>query len=174
MITDNGIELSDEKLEFATKVIAELQNELPKYVNDGHGPFLAAIYRDKILIAKSANSVVIDKCSNNHAEVNVIKTAQDILNSYDLSPFDLDLYVTAEPCMMCLGAIMWSGVRSVFYGVPSDKVEKITGFDEGFKPNWFDEFSKRGIAVYGNIEPDLGEKVLKEYAKNGKIYKPQR
>ena len=73
--------------------------------------------------------------------------------------------------MMCLGGIMWSGIKSVFYGVPSDTVEKITGFDEGFKPNWFHEFNKRGIAVYGNIETDLGKQVLQEYAKNGKIYK---
>lgn len=174
MITDNGFEISDEKLNFATKVITELQNELPKYILDGYGPFLAAIYHDKELIAKSANSVVMDNCSNHHAEVNVIRTAQTILKSYDLSSFDLDLYVTAEPCTMCLGAIMWSGVKSVFYGAPSDVVEKITGFDEGFKPNWFQEFNKRGIAVFGNIEADLGKRVLTEYTKNGKIYKPQR
>ena len=39
----------------------------------------------------------------------------------------------------------------------------ITGFDEGFKPNWFEEFQKRGITVYGNIEQDAGEKVLADY-----------
>ena len=174
MIINNGFEISNEKLDFATQVIAEMQNELPKYIHDGHGPFLAAIYHDKKLIAKSANSVVMDNCSNNHAEMNVIRKVQNILKSYDLSSFDLDLYVTAEPCMMCLGAIMWSGVKSVFYGVPSDSVEKITGFDEGFKPKWFQEFNKRGIAVYGNIKPDLGENVLAEYVKSGEIYKPHR
>ena len=35
---------------------------------------------------------------------------------------------------------MWSGIKAVYFGVPSKRVEEITGFDEGFKPNWFDEF----------------------------------
>ena len=175
MIINNGFELSDEKLNFATKVITDLQNELPKYTANGHGPFLAAIYQGDKLIAKCANSVVMDNCSNHHAEINTIRAAQESLKTYDLAPYNLDLYVTAEPCMMCLGAIMWSGVRSVFYGVPSDAVEKITGFDEGFKPNWFDEFNKRGIGVWGNIEPELGKDVLKKYTQDGNtVYKPSR
>lgn len=70
---------------------------------------------------------------------------------------------------------MWSGIKAVYYGVPSKTVEKITGFDEGFKPNWFEEFKKRGIIVYGNIEPQIGEKALKQYVEEGKkIYKPTR
>ena len=77
--------------------------------------------------------------------------------------------------MMCIGAIMWSGIKNVFYGVPSETVEKITGFDEGFKPDWIDEFKKRGITVYGNIEAELGEKALQEYIVSGlKVYKPER
>ena len=75
---------------------------------------------------------------------------------------------------MCAGAIMWSGIKTVYFGVPSSEVEKITGFDEGYKPNWIKEFKKRDITVYGNIEPKAGEKVLQEYVKSGKeIYKPR-
>ena len=43
MIINNGFEISNETLDFATQVIAEMQNKLPKYIHDGHGPFLAAI-----------------------------------------------------------------------------------------------------------------------------------
>ena len=76
---------------------------------------------------------------------------------------------------MCLGAIMWSGIKHVYYGVPSKSVESITGFDEGFKPNWLDEFKKRGITVYGNIAKEEGEEILKQYVKSGKpVYKPLR
>ena len=66
-----------------------------------------------------------------------------------MAPFELELYVTAEPCIMCAGAIMWSGIKRVFYGVNSSDVERITGFDEGFKPDWINEFAKRNIAVFG-------------------------
>lgn len=160
----------------ASNIITELQNDMSKYTEQGSGPFVAAIYDDKgNLVVKVANSVVNENCSNNHAEMNAIKAAQEKLKTYNLAPYNLSLYVTAEPCMMCIGGIMWSGIKAVYYGVPSKTVEKITGFDEGFKPNWFEEFKKRGIIVYGNIEPQIGEKALKQYVEEGKkIYKPTR
>ena len=164
------------KLANAAKIILELQQELKKYINKGSGPFLAAVYDDDgNLIAKAANNVVNKSCSNNHAEMNVIKLAEKKLNTYDLSPYNLSMYVTSEPCMMCLGGIMWSGIRAIYYGVPSERVTKITGFDEGFKPNWHEEFAKRGITVEGDIEVEAGEKVLEEYVISGReVYKPSR
>jgi tRNA(Arg) A34 adenosine deaminase TadA len=142
----------------------------------GSGPFVAAIYDEQgNILAKAANSVVNDNCSNNHAEINAIKAVQEKFGTYDLSAYNLKLYVTAEPCMMCIGAIMWSGIKNVYYGVPSKTVEDITGFDEGFKPHWFKEFKKRGIIVYGNIEPELGKEELRHYVRESKtIYKPSR
>ena len=168
--------IDTKKLEKAKKIILELQNELKEHINNGSGPFLAAITDDKgNIISKTSNSVVSECCSNNHAEMNAIKAAQKKLGEYDLSKHNLSLYVTSEPCIMCIGGIMWSGIKAVYYGVPSKQVEEITGFDEGFKPNWFEEFKNRGICVYGNIEVDEGKKVLYDYVQTGKtIYKPKR
>lgn len=169
-------EINQDKLKQAEKIICDLQIELREYIKKGHGPFLAAIYDEKgNLIAKEANSVILENCSHNHAEMNAIKAAEKALNAYDLSAYNLKLYVTAEPCIMCLGAIMWSGIKEVYYGVSSKMVEQITGFDEGFKPDWLNEFAKRGITVYGNIAQPEGEKVLHEYVDAGrKVYKPER
>jgi len=167
--------INTEKLKKAEKIISNLQQELRDYIAKGHGPFLAAIFDENDnLIAKQANSVVSERCSHNHAEMNTIKEAEKVLKTYDLSAHKLKLYVTAEPCIMCLGGIMWSGIKEVYYGVSSAKVEQITGFDEGFKPNWLDEFADRGITVYGQIAEEEGEKVLFEYVSAGKtVYKPQ-
>lgn len=164
------------KVEIASKIIAGLQNDMQSFTKNGSGPFVAAIYDSKgNIVVKVANSVVNEKCSNNHAEMNAIKAAEKKLGTYDLAPYNLRLYVTAEPCIMCVGGIMWSGIKEVYYGVPSKKVEEITGFDEGFKPHWFKEFKKRGIIVYGNIEPELGEQQLHKYVNDGKkVYKPSR
>ena len=153
-----------------------LQSELKTYIQKGHGPFLAAIYNGQgELIAKAANSVVQDQCSHAHAEMNAIKLAQQKLKTYDLSPYNLSLVVTSEPCLMCLGGIMWSGIKALYYGVPSNKVEAITGFDEGFKPGWEEAFKQRGIAVDGHLAVAEGEAVLKEYVQQGHpIYSPQR
>ncbi|MBR4624628.1 MAG: nucleoside deaminase [Alphaproteobacteria bacterium] len=168
--------IDNKKLSTATKIILALQQELPKYINKGYGPFLAAIYDSNgNLIARAANSVINKSCSHNHAEMNAIKLAEKKLGTYDLSKYNLSIYVTAEPCMMCLGAIMWSGIKAVYYGVSSKRVTKITGFDEGFKPDWYKEFKKRGITVYGQIETDAGEQVLKDYVAQGHtVYKPNR
>ena len=168
--------IDSKKVETAKVIISGLQKDMPSFTQKGSGPFVAAIYDEKgNLVVKVANSVVNEHCSNNHAEMNAIKEAEKKLNTYDLAPYNLKLYVTAEPCMMCIGGIMWSGIKEVYYGVPSKSVEEITGFDEGFKPHWFREFKKRGIVVYGNIEPELGEKELFNYVKNGKkVYMPSR
>ena len=168
--------INNRKLVRAKKIILDLYQELPKYIAKGYGPFLAAIYdTDGHLIAKAANTVLRDKCSHDHAEINAIRKAERILKTHDLSSHNLSLYVTAEPCMMCLGAIMWAGINAVYYGVPSASVESITGFDEGFKQNWLQEFKRRKITVYGNIEPEYGEQILHEYIKQNRIvYKPKR
>ena len=169
-------EINEAKLKKAKEIILQLQDEMSDYIKNGSGPFLAAIVDEKgKVISKTANSVVSECCSNNHAEMNAIRMAQKKLETYDLSKYNLSLYVTSEPCMMCLGGIMWSGIKAVYYGVPSKRVEEITGFDEGFKPNWFDEFKNRGITVYGNIEIQAGEQVLYDYVNTGNtVYQPER
>ncbi len=165
-----------QKVKKAQIILKELQKDAAIQIEKGYGPFVAAVYDENgNLIVKTANSVLSEQCSNNHAEMNAIKEIEKKLNTFDLAPHNLSLYVTSEPCLMCLGGIMWSGIKNIYFGVPSDKVESITGFDEGYKPNWFREFKKRGITVYGNIEPELGEEVLSRYVKTGKkVYMPSR
>lgn len=156
-------------------IIKSLLNELNETIDDGFGPFLAAIYDENYnLISKARNSVVKSNSSLAHAEVNAIKLAEEKLNSYDLSKYNLSIYVTSEPCIMCLGAIMWAGIKKIYYSAPSTSVEKITGFYEGYKPNWIVEFEKRGIKVFPDIEKNEGEKILQKYVKSGGIiYKPE-
>lgn len=168
--------IEDQKLKQAQKIILALQQNLKKEIAKGSGPFMAAIYdQNGHLVAKSANSVVADACSHHHAEMNVIKKAEKKLKTYDLSAYHLKLYTTAEPCMMCLGGILWAGIKEVYYGVPTAMVESITGFYEGIKPNWLKEFKKLGITVYGQIEVDVGKQVLQEYVdQKHPIYKPVR
>ena len=174
-ILTNG-PVSAQQLENAAHILLSLQQELRTCIAQGSGPFLAAIYDEKgNLISQAANSVVAQNCSHCHAEMNAIKQAEEKLHTFDLAPHRLRLYVTSEPCLMCLGGILWSGIREVYFGVPSKRVEEITGFDEGFGTGWMEEFKKRGILACGNIEPQAGEEVLASYVQAGKrIYKPSR
>ena len=174
IISNEPIDLS--KVEKAAEIIKGLQLDIKKFTENGFGPFVAAIYdENENLLIKTSNTVVQETCSHNHAEINAIREVEKMFGNYDLSSYNLSLYVTAEPCMMCIGAIMWSGIKNVYYGIPSQTVEKITSFDEGFKPDWLAEFKKRGITVYGNIACELGEQAMKEYIERGlKVYKPAR
>lgn len=167
--------ISKTELENANKVMQNVHNKTAEGVRNGKGPFYAEIYdANGNLVISSSNSVVEDNCCLHHAEINTIKKAHEKFKEYSLAPENLTIYINAEPCIMCAGAIMWSGIKTVYFGVPSNEVEKITGFDEGYKPNWIKEFKKRGITVYGNIEQQAGEKVLEDYVNSGrKIYKPR-
>ena len=139
----------------------------------GEVPIGAVVVQNGQIIGRGFNLRERLEDASQHAELQAITEANRLVKSWRLP--DAQLFVTLEPCIMCAGAIMWSGVKTVYFGVPSSEVERITGFDEGYKPNWISEFKKRGITVYGNIEQANGEKVLEDYVNSGKeIYKPTR
>lgn len=158
-------------------MIRKLQATLLKKIREGDacGPFYAAVVdAEGQIIAEAANSVVASRCSHHHAEMNAIALAEKKLDTWNLSGRDLTLYTTAEPCMMCVGGLLWSGISRVVYGVNTEAVERITGFDEGFKPNWQAEFAKRKIKVVGPLAPEVGEAVLSEYmSRQGVVYTPR-
>lgn len=174
IIANSPINKTD--LENAKNIMTNVYQKTAEGVKNGKGPFYAEIYDENgNFVVSSSNSVVEDNCALYHAEVNTLKKAFEKYKQYDLSPQNLTIYINAEPCIMCAGALMWSGVKTIYFGVPSKDVERITGFDEGYKPNWVKEFKKRGITVYGSIEKATGEKVLQDYVDSGKeIYKPSR
>lgn len=54
-----------------------------------------------------------------HAEIEAIRKASKKLNDWQL--IDCDLYVTIEPCIMCMGAIIQSHIKNVYYGSEDPK-----------------------------------------------------
>ena len=68
---------------------------------------------------------------------------------------------------MCLGAIPWSGIRSVVCGARDEDARSI-GFDEGSKPqNWVKSLENRGISVVRDILRDKAKAVLLQYGSDG-------
>lgn len=94
--------------------------------NEG-GPFGAVIVRNDELIATSHNRVLITNDPTAHAEVNAIRAASAALGSHDLS--DCILYTTCYPCPMCMGAILWARIPTVYYGSTGADAAK-GGFDD--------------------------------------------
>ena len=160
------------------QIMRGLQADLQTRIRTGSGcgPFMAAVYdRQGNCLVSATNSVVTSGCSHSHAEMNAIRLAEEKLGTWDLGPSDLVLYTPSEPCLMCIGGILWSGIRKVVFGVSTASVEAITGFDEGFKAGWREAFAQRGIEVVGPVVPEVGEAVLREYVRLGqKVYSPDR
>lgn len=116
--------MSDEKLMQAAVADAKLG------LREKHGgPFGAAIAKDGELIAVGHNTVLRDRDPTCHAEMNAIRNATKVLNSHVLE--GCTLYTTAEPCPMCLSAILWARIDRVIVGVDREIAAKY-GFDDAF------------------------------------------
>jgi len=130
------------------------------------GPFAAGVFeRDSgRLIVIGVNRVMPLSCSSAHAEVMALSLAQQQLGVYDLGGPGLpthQLVVNWSPCVMCFGAVLWSGIRSLVIAGAGPELEQITGFDEGPMPSeWRLELAKRGIALTEDI---LREEALADF-----------
>lgn len=96
---------------YMEKAIEEAKRGLNN--RDG-GPFGAVIIKNGKIIASSHNTVLKSNDPTAHGEVNAIREASRILKTHDLS--NCVLYTTAQPCPMCLSAIIWANIKEVYYG----------------------------------------------------------
>lgn len=91
------------------------------------GPFGAVVVHNNQIIGEGHNSVIATNDPTNHAEMVAIRAATTTLGSFDLN--GCELYVNAEPCPMCLGAIYWAGLGGIFFANTRGDVAEI-GFDD--------------------------------------------
>ncbi|HOY38159.1 MAG TPA: nucleoside deaminase [Bacteroidales bacterium] len=98
-----------------------------KNLKSGGGPFGAVIVKDDVIIASSGNSVTVDNDPTAHAEINAIRKAAKVLNSFDLS--GCTIYSSCEPCPMCLGAIYWARIDTLFFSATRVDAEN-AGFSD--------------------------------------------
>jgi tRNA(Arg) A34 adenosine deaminase TadA len=144
------------------------------------GPFAAAVFdmETEHLVTAGVNMVTSLSCSVLHAEIVAIMAAQQQLADFDLASVGSGRYqlvTSTEPCTMCLGAIVWSGIGSVVCGA-RDEDARAVGFDEGPKPNdWAGELTARGIEVIRDVHREMAAQVLTEYKNLGRtIYNSHR
>lgn len=143
------------------------------------GPFGAAVFEMESgrLVAGGVNLVIAARCSVLHAEVVALILAQQRHGHFDLGEGlpSCELVASAEPCAMCFGALLWSGVRRLACGARDEDVRAI-GFDEGPKPaDWPTELQRRGIAVDRDVCREEAAAVIRRYAlAGGVIYNPDR
>ncbi len=108
------------------------------------GPFGAIVVKDGKIIARAANSVTSTNDPTAHAEINAIREACKVLNTFQLD--GCELYTSCEPCPMCLGAIYWARPTTVYYANTKTDAADIN-FDDDF--------------IYKEIAKPLNERKLK-------------
>ena len=117
-------------------------------------PVGAVVVVDNKIIARSHNLTERLNDVTAHAEMQAITAAAYYLNGKYLN--DCSLYVTMEPCVMCMGAIYWSQLSKIVYG--AEDVRR--GYQKaGLKPH------PKAI-IYGGIMADKSAALLKRFFKN--------
>jgi tRNA(Arg) A34 adenosine deaminase TadA len=91
-------------------------------------PFGALLVDNKgNVIAEAENTTVKDPDITGHAETNLIRIASSKFSPEVLK--NSTVYTSTEPCAMCSGAIYWSGVSRVVYGMSEEGLALMTGGD---------------------------------------------
>ena len=94
-------------------------DEAKKAFDEGEVPVGAVIIKDGKLLAMAHNNREASNDATGHAETLAIRKACENIGSWRLE--DCELYVTLEPCPMCMGAIINSRIKRVVYGAKDAK-----------------------------------------------------
>lgn len=96
----------------------------------GHGgPFGAVVVKDGEIVGRGWNQVIVATDPTAHAEVNAIRDAAKRLGSVHLD--GCELYVSCEPCPMCLSASYWAHIAKIYYAASEEDAAEL-GFDDQF------------------------------------------
>ena len=122
-------------------------------------PIGAVIVKDNRVIASGYNQTEKTQNATRHAEIIAIERACKKLKSWRLD--DCEIYVTAEPCPMCAGAICNARIPKVYFGAYEPK----SGCAESKYPVLTDSGLNHNASFIGGIEQDTCSNLLKNYFK---------
>lgn len=115
--------------------LAKKNAEIGVSKNEG-GPFGAVIVdENNNIIATGNNKVLLQNNPTAHAEIVSIRAACKKLNTYDLT--GMTIYTSCEPCPMCLSAIIWSNISTVYFACTKNDAANI-----GFRDDAIYEYLK--------------------------------
>ncbi len=123
-------------------------------------PYGAIIVKDNIIIGRSDGKTLMETSMYSHAELEAIESASKNKNLYgDLK--GATMYVSCEPCMMCMGAIMYEEFDKLVYAATLQDSndyycpEIMTNIDELLK------YSKNKIEIVKELHREKAVEILK-------------
>ncbi len=138
---------------FMREALSQAQNALLM----GEVPVGAVIVRDQQVIATGYNHPVGTHDPTSHAEINALRQAADQLGNYRLP--ECELYVTLEPCAMCVGAMLHARLKRVVFGAFDPK----TGAAGGVLDLFAEAALNHHTLVHGGVLADTCGGLLREF-----------
>ena len=123
------------------------------------GPFGACVVKDNEIVGRGVNMVIKNNDPTAHAEVTAIRDACNRLNTYDLS--DCVLYTSCYPCPMCLSAVIWSNIKTVYYANTKEDADDI-GFRDEFIYDYLKSFDE-SVLKLNSLNREEAIKVFEQY-----------
>ena len=138
------------------KFMKEALKEAQKAYDKLEIPVGAVIVKNGRIISRAHNLKETKQTATAHAEILAIQKANKKLNNWRL--VDCDIYVTLEPCNMCMGAILSSRIKNIYIGTLDPKKKEkidINKYKEEYDTN----------IEYG-IMQEKSEEILKNFFKD--------
>jgi len=114
-----NIDASNIEMLSAEFFMYEALKEAVKANDEGEIPIGAVVVHNNKIIARAHNQTQLLNDVTAHAEMLAITAATNYIGAKYL--IDCSLFVTVEPCVMCAGALYWSQVAQIYYGVSDSK-----------------------------------------------------
>ena len=88
-------------------------------------PVGAVIVKDDVIIAEGWNQPILSNDATAHAEIMALRAAGEVLNNYRI--VDAELFVTLEPCSMCVGALIHARIKRVVFAASEPRTGALGG-----------------------------------------------
>ena len=123
----------------------------------GEVPVGAVLVQGDKLLAEGWNQPIASHDPTAHAEVMALRNAGQSLGNYRLA--DTTLYVTLEPCLMCVGAIVHARVARLVYGAADPKVGAVASQGSSLELPGLNH----RVKVTGGVMAEQCSEVLKQF-----------
>ncbi|MCK5235449.1 MAG: tRNA adenosine(34) deaminase TadA [Deltaproteobacteria bacterium] len=114
---------------------------------------------DGKVVARGYNRKEASNDPTHHAEIAVLRTASKKLGRWRLQ--DLTIYVTLEPCVMCMGALIQARIKRLVFAAPDPKAGACGSIFDISN----DKRLNHSIKVTSGVLEDEASKMLKDFFK---------
>ena len=133
--------------------------EARKAAAAGEVPVGAVVVIDERVVGAGFNQPISAHDPTAHAEVVAMREAAQAMGNYRLT--GATLYVTVEPCMMCVGAMVHARIELVVFGTTEPKAGSMTSQQRAHELPWLNH----RLEVEGGVREDECRAVMQEFFK---------